>query len=539
MSQGTSPVEAKDAKGGAGAGATGLAMLHISKSFGGVRALRDVSLVAPAGEVHSICGENGAGKSTLMKILAGAITDYEGEMRLAGRPLRFSGPREAEDAGIRIIYQELNLVPQLTVADNIFLGREMVRGGPLGWLDERGMEARTRRLFDRLGAPISPRARVGDLRIGDQQMVEIAKALAFDAAIVIMDEPTSALSDSEVARLFRVIHDLRKAGTTVLYISHKMNEVFTLSDRVTVLRDGQFVASAPRAEISPDQVVRWMVGREIAALNYQPHPIQPKEILEVEGLSLTAPHGSGRPNLRGITFSARAGEVVGVAGLLGAGRTELLEAIYGATPSPPEGTVRLEGRPVRFHHPDEAIRAGIAMVTEDRKALGLFDKMTVAENITIRRLPDLTFGAVPLIDPRAERRAVEWSIKELAIKTAGGDAPITSLSGGNQQKCIIARWLLVEPRLLLLDEPTRGIDVGAKSEIYQLIRRLASQGRAILMTSSELPELLAVADRIIVLCEGRITAEIPRAEATEEAIMHAATRFLDKAAGSSLDAAAV
>ena len=314
----------------------------------------------------------------------------------------------------------------------------------------------------------------------------------------------------------------------MLYISHKMNEVFTLSDRVTVLRDGQFVASAPRAEITPDQVVRWMVGREIAALNYQPHPIQPKAILEVEGLSLAAPPGSGRPNLRGITFAARAGEVVGVAGLLGAGRTELLEAIYGATPSPPEGTIRLEGRPVRFHHPDEAIRAGIAMVTEDRKALGLFDKMTVAENITIRRLPDLTFGALPLIDPRAERRAVEWSIKELAIKTAGGDAPITSLSGGNQQKCIIARWLLVEPRLLLLDEPTRGIDVGAKSEIYQLIRRLASQGRAILMTSSELPELLAVADRIIVLCEGRITAEIPRAEATEESIMHAATRFLDK-----------
>ncbi len=391
------------------------------------------------------------------------------------------------------------------------------------------MEDQTRRLFDRLGAPISPRAKVGDLRIGDQQMVEIAKALAYDAAIVIMDEPTSALSDSEVARLFRVIHDLRRAGATVLYISHKMNEVFTLADRVTVLRDGRFVASAPRAEITPDQVVRWMVGREIAALNYQPHPIQPRPILEVEGLSLDAPPGSGRPNLQDVTFAVRAGEVVGVAGLLGAGRTELLEAVYGATPSAPRGTIRLGGRPVRFHHPDEAIRAGVAMVTEDRKALGLFDRMTVAENITLRRLPDLTFGVLPLVDPRAERRAVEWSIKELAIKTAGGDAPITSLSGGNQQKCIIARWLLVEPKLLLLDEPTRGIDVGAKSEIYQLIRRLASQGRAILMTSSELPELLAVADRILVLCEGRITAEIPRAEATEEAIMHAATRFLDKA----------
>jgi ABC-type sugar transport system ATPase subunit len=512
-----------------------LEMRHISKNFGGVHALRDVSLIAPAGEVHAFCGENGAGKSTLMKILAGAIVEYEGEIVLNGRPLAFSGPREAEDAGIRIIYQELNLVPQLTVAANIFLGRERVRGGRLGWLDERTMEERARRLFDRLGAPISPRAKVGDLRIGDQQMVEIAKALAFDAAIVIMDEPTSALSDSEVARLFRVIHDLRKAGATVLYISHKMNEVFTLADRVTVLRDGRFVASAPRAEITPDQVVRWMVGREIAALNYQPHPIRPEPVLVVEGLSLDAPEGSGRPNLRNVSFTIRAGEVVGVAGLLGAGRTELLEAIYGATPSPPRGAIRLEGRPVRFRHPDEAIRAGVAMVTEDRKSLGLFDRMTVAENITLRRLPALTFGALPLVNPRAERRAVDWSIQELAIKTAGGDAPVTSLSGGNQQKCIIARWLLVEPKLLLLDEPTRGIDVGAKSEIYQLIRRLAAQGRAILMTSSELPELLAVADRIIVLCEGRITAELPRAEATEEAIMHAATRFLDK--GTPLSAA--
>jgi ribose transport system ATP-binding protein len=530
MSQGTSPAENADIPAAAGhVEAHRLEMRHIAKNFGGVRALRDVSLIAPAGEVHAICGENGAGKSTLMKVLAGAITEYDGEIRLDGRPVRFSGPREAEDAGIRIIYQELNLVPQLTVADNIFLGRERVRGRWLGWLDERAMEGRTRRLFDRLGAPISPRARVGDLRIGDQQMVEIAKALAYEASIVIMDEPTSALSDSEVARLFRVIEDLRRSGATVLYISHKMNEVFRLADRVTVLRDGQFVASAPRSEITPEQVVRWMVGREIAALDYKPHPIQQRAILEVEGLSLAAPPDSGRPNLQGITFTARAGEVVGVAGLLGAGRTELLEAIYGATPTAPEGTIRLEGRPVRFKHPDEAIRAGVAMVTEDRKALGLFDRMTVAENITLRRLPELTFGLLPLIDPRAERKAVNWSIKELSIKTAGGDAPITSLSGGNQQKCIIARWLLVEPRLLLLDEPTRGIDVGAKSEIYQLIRRLASQGRAILMTSSELPELLAVADRIIVLCEGRITAEIPRAEATEEAIMHAATRFLDKA----------
>jgi len=505
-----------------------LEMRHIGKSFGGVRALRDVSFTVNAGEVHALCGENGAGKSTLMKILAGAITEYEGEIRLEGRALRFSGPRAAEDAGIRIIYQELNLVPQLTVADNIFLGREQTWGGRFGWLDNRMMEARSRTLFERLGAAVSPGTKLADLRIGDQQMVEIAKALAFDAAIVIMDEPTSALSESEVARLFRVIADLRTAGTTVIYISHKMNEIFALADRVTVLRDGQFVATASRAETSPGQVVRWMVGREIAALNYVQHPIGEQAVLEIESLSLLSPRGSGRPSLRDISFSVRAGEVVGVAGLLGAGRTELMEAIYGASPLEPAGTIRLEGRPVRFAHPDDAIKAGVAMVTEDRKTLGLFDRMTVMENITLRRLPELTMG--PLIDSRAENRAVSWAINELAIKTRGGDVPVTSLSGGNQQKCILARWLLVEPKVLLLDEPTRGIDVGAKAEIYALIRKLAAQGRAILMTSSELPELLAVCDRIIVLCEGRLTAEIPRSRATEEAIMHAATSFLDRAA---------
>jgi ABC-type sugar transport system ATPase subunit len=462
-----------------------------------------------------------------MKILAGAIIEYEGEIALDGRPARFLGPRQAEDAGIRIIYQELNLVPQLSVAENIFLGRELTQGGILGWLDDRSMEAQSERLFKRLGTAISPHAKVGDLRIGDQQMVEIARALAFDAEIVIMDEPTSALADSEVARLFRVIADLRRAGKTVLYISHKMNEIFELADRITVLRDGQFVVSASRDEASPAQVVRWMVGREIASLDYVQHPIGERAVLEVENLSLSSPHGSGRPNLRNITFSVRSGEVLGVAGLLGAGRTELLEAIFGASSYQPTGTIRIANRPVRFTHPDQAIKAGIAMTTEDRKTLGLFDRMTVSQNITLRRLSKLTIG--PLINSRAENRAVASSIKELSIKTAGGDVPVTALSGGNQQKCILARWLLIEPKVLLLDEPTRGIDVGAKAEIYQLIRRLASQGRAIVMTSSELPELLAVADRIIVLCEGRLAAEIPRAVATEEVIIHAATSFLDRA----------
>jgi ribose transport system ATP-binding protein len=505
-----------------------LRMRGVSKSFGGVQALRDVSLEAGVGEVHALCGENGAGKSTLMKILAGAITEYEGSIALEGREVRFAGPRDAEDAGIRIIYQELNLVPDLTVAANIFLGRERTRGP--GWLDNRAMEAEARRIFERLGAPIAPRARLGDLRIGDQQMVEIARALTFDAAIVIMDEPTSALSDAEVARLFRVIDDLRKAGATVLYISHKMNEVFTLADRVTVLRDGRFVATAARAETGPGQVVRWMVGREISALDYQPHAIGNEAVLQVRNLSLPSPPDSGRPSLAGIGFELKAGEVLGVAGLLGAGRTELLEALFGATPVPPSGEILLHGRPVRFKNPGAAIAAGVALVTEDRKTMGLFSEMTVAENITIASLPRFRWmGVGDVVNPAAEGAGVAAKIAQLNIKTAGPGAPVTSLSGGNQQKCILARWLLTDPKVLLLDEPTRGIDVGAKSEIYALIRHLVAEGMAIMMTSSELPELLAVADRILVLCEGRVTAEIPRARATEEAIMHAATQFLDRA----------
>src|SRR3954469_6220028 len=308
-----------------------LLMRNITKNFGGVHALRDVTFAARAAEVHALCGENGAGKITLIKILAGAITDYDGQIEVDGREVRFSGPRDAEDAGIRIIYQELNLVPQMTVAANIFLGREKTHGP--GWLDNRAMEAEARRLFDRLGTPISPRTRVGDLRIGDQQMVEIAKALVFDAAVLIMDEPTSALSDAEVARLFRVIDDLRKQGTTVLYISHKMNEIFTLSDHVTVLRDGRLVAESPLDRTGPEQVVRWMVGREIAELRFEHQATAGRAVLEVERLSLASPPGSGRPALADLTFEVRAGEVLGVAGLLGAGRTELLEALFGASPA--------------------------------------------------------------------------------------------------------------------------------------------------------------------------------------------------------------
>jgi ribose transport system ATP-binding protein len=506
-----------------------LRMEGITKHFGGVHALEGVNLEARAGEVHALCGENGAGKSTLMKILAGAITDYQGRIILNGQPATFSGPRGAEDAGIRIIYQELNLVPDLSVAANIFLGRE--KRNSVRLLDNRAMEREARKLFERLGTPISPRARVGDLRIGDQQMVEIAKALMFSCEILIMDEPTSALSDAEVARLYRVIDDLRKGGATILYISHKMNEVFTLSDSVTVLRDGRFVATSTRSQTEPAQVVRWMVGREIAALHFEPKEVCGEPRLRVESLGLASPPDSGRPNLSGITFDLHPGEILGVAGLLGAGRTELLESLFGASASMPTGSIALDGKSGRFRSPGEAIAAGVALVTEDRKNLGLFDQMSVGRNISLCRLGEMTKAG--LVDRKAERAGVNQQIAALSIKTAGANAAILSLSGGNQQKCILGRWLLTEPKLLLLDEPTRGIDVGAKAEIYALMKRLADAGMAILVTSSELPELLAVCDRILVLCEGRLTADLPRREATEEAIMHAATRFLDRGAKAS------
>jgi ABC-type sugar transport system ATPase subunit len=500
-------------------------MESITKHFGGVHAVEGVTFEAHAGEVHALCGENGAGKSTLMKILAGAIVEYDGAIVSAGRTVRFAGPRDAEADGIRIIHQELNLVPDLSVAANIFLGRE--KRGPLGLLDDSGMEAETRRLFQRLAAPIDPRARVGDLRIGDQQMVEIARALAFEAQVLIMDEPTSALSDAEVTRLFRVIDDLRAGGTALVYISHKMNEVFALADRVTVLRDGRFVATALRSDTEPAQVIRWMVGREIATLRLEKSAHAGAPLLEVESLSLPSPPAGGRPSLSGITLELHRGEVLGVAGLLGAGRTELLEALFGASESPPAGTIRLEGRPVRFRHPAEAITAGMALVTEDRKNLGLFDQMTVAENITIAHLGALSRAG--FVIRGVERRSVLHALDRHHIKTAGGASAVTSLSGGNQQKCILARWLLATPAVLLLDEPTRGIDVGAKAEIYTLIRHLAAhEGLGIVMTSSELPELLTVCDRILVLCEGRATAILPRDQATEEAIMHAATQFVDR-----------
>ncbi len=494
----------------------------IGKRFGGTVALDGVDLDVYPAEVHAVVGENGAGKSTLMKILGGAITDYTGQLYVNGEPVRFSGPRDAEHAGISIIYQELNLVEHLSAAANIFLGRELRRGW--GLLDDRRMEQEAAQVFAQLGAEIDPSIEVSHLRVGDQQLVEIARALSLKTAVLIMDEPTSALSEAEVEKLFRVIRELKSKGVAILYISHKMAEVFAIADRITVLRDGHHIRTMRRAETTPEEVVSLMVGRQIASLHFD-EPRSPGEpLLEVEHFTVPMPRANGRPWVNDVTFTLRRGEILGVAGLLGAGRTELLEGLFGATPVRPIGEVRLDGRVLEIRSPLDAMKEGIAFVAEDRKRQGLFPELSVGENITMAALRQLAqLGVVPAA---RERTTAEGVARELSIKYAGLDAPVTSLSGGNQQKCILARWLLTKPRVLLLDEPTRGIDVGAKAEIYVLMDQLARRGLGIIMTSSELPELLSVCDRILVLCEGEKTAEFSREEATEEKIMAAATNLL-------------
>lgn len=491
---------------------------HVTKKFPGVVALDEISFDVRLGEFQAICGENGAGKSTLMKILSGVITDYDGDVLVDGAPVRFSGTRAAEEIGISIIHQELNLVDQLSVAANIFLGREKRSGL---FLNDPAMEKEAAQLFDQLNCDISPRQRVSELRVGDQQLVEIAKALSLQSDILIMDEPTSALTETEVERLFRVIEMLRSEGVTILYISHKMDEVFKLSDRITVLRDGKHVKTLHRTETNPQEITHLMVGREIESIHLGDGRTVGEEVLRVEHLSLPWPGHARQWRLKDVSFSLHQGEVVGIAGLMGAGRTELLECLFGASEDPPLGTIRLHGKQVQFRHPAEAKQAGIAMVTEDRKRLGLFQQMSVRENITICTVEDHTSAG--FLQTGQEAASATESIQQLGVKTSGPEAAITSLSGGNQQKCIIARWLRTNPEVLLLDDPTRGVDVGAKAELYQVIDQLCRSGLAIIVTSSELPELITLCDRILVLCEGHLTGELPRAEFSEERIMELAT----------------
>lgn len=497
-----------------------ISLRKIGKRFGGVVALNDVSFDITAGELHAICGENGAGKSTLMKILSGVLTEFDGDYLLRGERVQFSGTRDAEHAGVSIIHQELNLVEQLSAAANIFLGREI--RNRIGLLDNGAMNRAAAELLAQLECHVAPESPAGSLRVGDQQLVEIAKALSLRSSILIMDEPTSALTESEVERLFRVIERLRERGVTILYISHKMDEIFRLADRITILRDGKYVQTVPRANTTPRQVTHLMVGREIEEAQHH-DPRKPGDVLiEVRNLSLPWPGHARRWRLENVSFTLRRGEILGVAGLMGAGRTELLECLFGAATDPVSGNILLRGKPVRFRHPAEARAAGVAMVTEDRKRLGLFSQMKVRENMTICTLREA--ASLGVVRYSAEARSARDCAEKLSVKSAGIEAPIMSLSGGNQQKAIIGRWLLTRPDVLLLDDPTRGIDVGAKAELYRLMDQLCRQGLGIIVTSSELPELLTVSDRILVLCEGRQTGDFPRREASEQVIMEAATR---------------
>lgn len=500
-----------------------LDMKEIGMEFPGVKALDGVSLTLRKGEVLALLGENGAGKSTLMKILSGVYPypSYSGEFYIDGRPCRFNGTRAAAEVGVAIIHQELNLVPGLTVAENIWLGREPLALPWLGVVNVREMERRSAGVLARMQADISPSAMVADLSVGQQQLVEIAKALTFDARILIMDEPTSALAQGEVSRLFDLIRTLKKQGVAIVYISHKLDEIYAVADRVTVLRDGRYVGTRDTAGVTRDELVAMMVGRELNEL-YPKAPARTGEVtLEVENLSAGRP---GRPSewaLRDISFQVRAGEILGIAGLLGSGRTEIATALFGAWEGPVTGRVIIRGQEGIPRSPGEAIARGLALVTEDRKLSGLVLGMTSGENISLASLKALSRWGV--VNSRSEASLVDRFIRELRIKVAGPQQAVGTLSGGNQQKVVVAKWLATAPRVLVLDEPTRGIDVGAKAEIYQLMNDLAARGVAILMISSELPEVLAMSDRVLVMHQGRVAGVLTRAEATQERIMSCAT----------------
>jgi ribose transport system ATP-binding protein len=497
-----------------------LEMRGITKRFNGVPALRDVNLTIYPGEVHALMGENGAGKSTLMKILAGAYIADEGEIYVNGQRLNITDPSSARRAGINLIYQELNVAPNLSVAENMFMGSELHRGQ---LLDRDGMKRQAEQVLRSLGANFSPTDLVASLSIAEQQLVEIARALKDNSRILVMDEPTAALSDRETDRLFAAIHKLRHDGIAIIYISHRMEEVYALANRVSVLRDGQYIGSLNRDEISPERLVQMMVGRPVQDF-YEHHRLTtPGDIvLEVRNL------GGGKVQPTSLTL--RAGEIVGLAGLVGAGRTELSRLIFGADPKT-SGEVWLKGKKLEIRSPGDAIAAGIGYVPEDRKDQGLFLEMTASKNITLNSLrQDSTAG---IINWRSLGKIASNAVADFNIRLANLEVRAMDLSGGNQQKLLLARWLAIKPQVLLLDEPTRGVDIGAKSEIYRIISDLANQGVAILMVSSELLEVVGLSDRVLVMREGALVGELGGSTGTnisQESIMAFATGAAEVAA---------
>ncbi|GAC1367235.1 MAG: sugar ABC transporter ATP-binding protein [Ktedonobacteraceae bacterium] len=488
-----------------------LSVQHISKGFPGVQALRDVHLEVRRGEIHVLVGENGAGKSTLMKILAGIYQPDSGTIEIDGQPTVIHGTQQARELGISIIHQELSLSPNLTVAENIYMGREP--HGPLGWIDFRTMRRNAQRDLDQVGAAFSPSTIVGVLSIAQQQLIEIARALSENARILIMDEPTAALSEREAQKLFDIMHNLRDRGIAIIYISHRMAEVYNVADRVTVLRDGQYVETLERSEVTSARLIRLMVGRSLDDLYVHDEIKAGEVVLDVR--DLTDGHGIGPASLQ-----IRSGEVVGLAGLIGAGRTELARLIFGAD-AHKSGDIFVAGKRVSIHRPIDAIRAGIGLVPENRKEQGLFLQLAVDENITMNMLPE--FSVAGLINQRKKRSTARKYAEDLNIRISSLEQKVMNLSGGNQQKVVLAKWLTLHPRVLLLDEPTRGVDVGAKAEIYRIIASLAHTGVAILVISSELPEILGISDRILVMREGRLVANLPGRTTTQEEIMTNAT----------------
>ncbi|PDV85891.1 D-xylose ABC transporter ATP-binding protein [Rhizobium sp. H4] len=486
----------------------------VTKHFGAVKALTDVDFTLERGEVHALCGENGAGKSTLMNIIAGVLQPTEGEIRFDGKAVRISSPAAAQSLGIGLVHQEIALCPDATVAENMFMAATNRRRAPL--MNYRGLERDAQAVMNRLAA-IDVRRKVADLPISSQQLVEIAKALTLDCRVLILDEPTAALTETEAQQLFSIIRDLKANGISIIYISHRMAEIFSLCDRVTVFRDGRYVCTDRIADVTPDDVVRRMVGREITQL--YPDKLGAGEtsdetILKVDGIS-------DGVRFHGVSFGLRKGEILGIGGLIGSGRTEIAEGICGLRPRT-AGTVRLHGtaQPIRAY--SDAVKAGIVYLSEDRKGSGIFLEMSIAQNISVLDLKALT-NSVGLLNGRAEAALADDFARRLAVRMSGIEAPVKSLSGGNQQKVAIAKQLAVKPKVILMDEPTRGIDVGAKAEIHRLLRELASSGIGIIVISSEMPELLGLSDRLLVVREGRIAGELGADEMSEEAVIRLAS----------------
>ncbi len=497
-----------------------LEMRDIVKEFPGVRALDGVSFTLEVGEFHALVGENGAGKSTLMKVLSGVYPEgtFAGEILVDNAVRHFSGIRDSEKAGIAIIFQELSLVKELTVGENIFLGKEPSQFGVINWSE---LYHKASKLLQELNLPIDPRESVGSLGIGQQQLVEIAKALSQDAKILVLDEPTAALTESEVETLFSILRDLLAKGVGMIYISHKLDEVFKMSDRITVLRDGRTVSTHAAGEITKNGVIAEMVGREVGDIFPDATHERGDIAFSVKGLTAYSPDDPHKKIVDNVSFDVRKGEVLGIAGLMGAGRSELLMSVFGAWQGKCSREITVDGRAVRIDSPSDAIRSGVGFVTEDRKRFGLILDQTILDNMTLAGLRDLS-GRI-ITNRTRESIAASGPMKSLRIKAGSPLTVANTLSGGNQQKVVLGKWLLTDPKVLFLDEPTRGIDVGAKQEIYAEINKLAKDGLAIVLVSSELPEVLGLSDRVIVLHDGKLTGEFTRAEATPEKVMAAAT----------------